>query len=153
METLFVLRNKFGSSRIVRNIYEYLDGRTYWLKQYRHVIRHGYTIIPGCEMSFRSQGILSAFLQSTPLHVKTWGNTYYHFKSMHRNVKGRLFVLLNNLEKMDIHYVTPLTMNNYNERGCYKFSSNTLYLNCIENGCLVKHDWSRKKVLRELMKI
>ena len=41
METLFVLKKKFRSGRVIRNIYEYLDTRTYWLKQYRYVINNG----------------------------------------------------------------------------------------------------------------
>ena len=41
METLFVLKKKFGSSRVIRNIYEFADERKYWLKQYRYVINNG----------------------------------------------------------------------------------------------------------------
>ena len=41
METLFVLKKKFGSGRVIRKIYEYLDTRKYWLKQYRYVINNG----------------------------------------------------------------------------------------------------------------
>ena len=153
METLFVLRKKFGSGRVVRNIYEYLDERAYWLKKYRHSIHYGHTTVPNSKISFGSQGVSSAFLLSTPLHIKTIGYTYYRFENMRNHLKGRLFVLLNNLEKMDIPYVTPVTMNQYDERGCYKFSSNTLYLNCIENACSIKYYRSRKTLIRELMKI
>ena len=43
METLFVLRKKFGNSRIVRTISEYRSGnRTIWLKKYRFVLRNGH---------------------------------------------------------------------------------------------------------------
>ena len=153
METLFVLREKFGSRRVVRSIYEYLDERKYWLKKYRHAIHHGHTIIPRTHVSFGSQGILSAFLLSTPLHIRTIGYTYYRFSNMRNHLKGRLFVLLNNLEKMDISYVTPTTMTLQDGRGCYRFSFNTLYLNCIENGCYVNHYRSRRKLINELMKI
>ena len=41
METLFVLKKKFRSGRIIRNIYEFADERKYWLKQYRYVINNG----------------------------------------------------------------------------------------------------------------
>ena len=41
METLFVLRKKFRSRRVVRKIYEFADERKYWLKQYRYVINNG----------------------------------------------------------------------------------------------------------------
>ena len=41
METLFVLKKKFRSSRVVRNIYEFTDERKYWLNQYRYVINNG----------------------------------------------------------------------------------------------------------------
>ena len=41
METLFVLRQVFRSSRVVRKIYEFADERKYWLKQYRYVINNG----------------------------------------------------------------------------------------------------------------
>ena len=152
METLFVLRKKFCSSRVVRNIYEYLDERNYWLKQYRHAIHNGHTIVPNSKISFGSQGISSAFVLSTPLHIRTVGYTYYRFSNMRNHLKGRLFVLLNNLEKMDIPYVTPTTMTLQDGRGCYRFSSNTLYLNCIENGCYVKHYRTRRKLIEELMK-
>ena len=153
METLFVLRKKFGSGRVVRNIYEFADERKYWLKQYRHAIHNGHTIVASSKIYFGSQGISSAFLLSTPLHIKTIGYTYYLFSNMRNHLKGRLFVLLNNLEKMDIKHVTPTTMTLQDGRGCYKFSSNTLYLNCIENGCFVKHYRSRRKLINELMKI
>ena len=43
METLFLLKKKFGSSRVIRNIYEYADERKYWLKQYRYVINNGFS--------------------------------------------------------------------------------------------------------------
>ena len=41
METLFVLKKKFRSSRVVRNIYEFADERKYWLNKYRYVINNG----------------------------------------------------------------------------------------------------------------
>ena len=44
METLFVLKKKFRSGRIIRNIYEFADERKYWLKQYRYAISNGYNI-------------------------------------------------------------------------------------------------------------
>jgi len=43
METLFVLKKKFYSGRVIRKIYEYLDTRKYWLKQYRYVINNGFS--------------------------------------------------------------------------------------------------------------
>ena len=155
METLFVLRKKFCSSRVVRIIYEFADERKYWLKQYRHAIHNGHTIVPSSKISFGSQGVLSAFLMCTPLYIKTKGNTYYRSRNKSHHLKGRLFVLLNNLEKMDILYVTPVTMNKYDERGCYKFSSQMLYENCIENSCSVDEYKfsSRKTLIRKLMKI
>ena len=42
METLFVLKRKFHSGRVIRTIYEYLDTRKYWLKQYRYMINNGF---------------------------------------------------------------------------------------------------------------
>ena len=42
METLFVLKKKFHSGRVIRNIYEFADERKYWLKQYRYVINNGF---------------------------------------------------------------------------------------------------------------
>ena len=152
METLFVLKKKFRSSRVIRTIYEYLDERSYWLKKYRYAIHNGSTIVKRT-MRFGTEGISSAFLLSTPLHINTIGYTYYRFENMSNHLKGRLFVLLNNLEKMDIPYVTPDNMNRYDERGCYKFSSNMLYRNCIENGCSVKHYWTRKTLIQHLIKI
>ena len=41
METLFVLRKKFHSGRVVRNIYEFADERKYWMNKYRYVINNG----------------------------------------------------------------------------------------------------------------
>ena len=41
MDPLFVLKKKFHSRRVVRNIYEFADERKYWLKQYRYVINNG----------------------------------------------------------------------------------------------------------------
>ena len=43
METLFVLKKKFRGGRIIRTIYEYLDTKKYWLKQYRYVINNGFS--------------------------------------------------------------------------------------------------------------
>ena len=42
METLFVLKKKFRSGRVIRNIYEFADERKYWLKQYRYAISNGF---------------------------------------------------------------------------------------------------------------
>ena len=44
METLFILKQKFGNRRVVRNIYEFADERKYWLKKYRYVIKNGYCL-------------------------------------------------------------------------------------------------------------
>ena len=41
MESLFVLKKKFGSGRVVRKIYEFADERKYWLNKYRYVINNG----------------------------------------------------------------------------------------------------------------
>ena len=41
METLFVLRKKFHSGRVVRKIYEFADERKYWMNKYRYVINNG----------------------------------------------------------------------------------------------------------------
>ena len=43
METLFVLRKKFGNRRIVRNVSEFLTAdRAYWLKKYRFALKNGH---------------------------------------------------------------------------------------------------------------
>ena len=152
METLFVLKKKFCSRRVVRTIYEYLDERAYWLKQYRYAIHHGHTTIPNSRISFGPQGVLSAFLLSTPLHPATVGYTYYRFSNMRNHLKGRLFVLLNNMEKIDIPYVTPVMMNRYDGRYCFIFSTEMLRRNCVENNLPV-NTYSRTEFIRNLMTI
>ena len=59
---------------------------------------------------------------------------------------------MNNMEKMDIPYITPLTMNKYDGRGCYKFSSYLLERNCIDN-LVVPSSYKRKDLIKGLMKI
>ena len=42
METLLVLKKKFGSSRVARKVSEYLAGsKLIWLKKYRFVLKNG----------------------------------------------------------------------------------------------------------------
>ena len=105
METLFVLKKKFRSGRIIRNIYEFADERKYWLKQYRYVINNGICnrgekYLNSREIS-KQRGVKTFRLLSTISHK--WGqeiirNPGLHFymneAKEHWNNDGNMFLEL-----------------------------------------------------------
>lgn len=74
METLFVLRQKFGSRRVVRMIYEFADERKYWLKQYRYVINNG--VCNRGEKYLNSPAISEQRGVKTFRLLSTWSNVW-----------------------------------------------------------------------------
>ena len=158
METLFVLKKKFGSSRVIRNIYEYLDERKYWLKKYRYCIHNGYTFPAAKEWCWdHDKGIKTAYLNWTPdgKKIDEWWIRHRpaarRFISGDRNVTGKLFQLIYGLEGPS-RYVTPLSMNARDGFRKNKFTRGMLITNCIENNIDVTV-YSRKILIEKLMKI
>ena len=95
METLFVLRKKFRSRRVVRKIYEFADERKYWLKQYRYVINNGVCnrgekYLNSREIS-KQRGVKTFRLLSTISHkwahhvMRYIGLHFYMYKELPRN--------------------------------------------------------------------
>ena len=85
METLFVLRKKFRSRRVVRKIYEFADERKYWLKQYRYVINNGICnrgekYLNSREIS-KQRGVKTFRLLSTISHM--WGQEIIRNPGLH----------------------------------------------------------------------
>ena len=85
METLFVLRKKFRSRRVVRKIYEFADERKYWLKQYRYVINNGICnrgekYLNSREIS-KQRGVKTFRLLSTISHK--WGQQVMRYFGLH----------------------------------------------------------------------
>ena len=159
METLFVLKKKFGSSRVIRNIYEYLDERKYWLRRYRYVLHNGYTFPASKNWRWdEDKGIKTSHLKWTPdgrAEPKSWWERRIpasrRFISGDRNVTGKLFQLIYGLEEPS-RYVTPLSMNAHDGFRKNKFTRGMLITNCIENNIDVTV-YSRKILIEKLMKI
>ncbi len=79
METLFVLKKKFRSGRLVRKIYEYLDTRAYWLKQYRYVINNGFckychrSVVHDCPKGVKTYLLISKRRNPRVGNILGWG--------------------------------------------------------------------------------
>ena len=133
METLFVLKKKFRSGRVIRNIYEYIDTRTYWLKQYRNVIHNGTSLnsVEYLDQDAINEGIKSAFLRWTPFcpFEKRSPSSRYctvrRFKCGGVTTGNLLFLLKREHYYLNVPYITPLSMEHYTRQ--------ELLHNCIEN--------------------
>ena len=152
METLFLLKKKFGSRRVVRNVYEYLDTRVYWMKQYSYVIHNGKTLRADPCPLYENKGIRTAYLKWTTLKDQgiIWVKPSCYRRFFHgRRVSGKLLLLLREMEHIEISFITPLTM-----KGS-KYSRRDLIDNCIENGLLEVTGayYSTKELIYKLMKI
>ena len=89
MEILFVLKKKFSSGRVVRSIYEYMDTRTFWLKQYRYVISNG--LCKYCHISVAyecpKKGVKTyRLISERPGKNVGWGYVGLHYNN-HREFK------------------------------------------------------------------
>jgi len=157
METLFILKKKFGNGRVIRGIYEFIDERAYWLKKYRYCIHKGYTFSAASAWNWNEdKGIKTAYLKWTPdgrVHDKWWERRYptaRRFISGDRYVTGKLFQIIYGLEKTSCH-ITPLSMNTKEK----KFTRGMLLQNCKENNLvgIDEKGYSRKTLISKLMSI
>lgn len=179
METLFILKKKFGNGRVIRGIYEFIDERAYWLKQYRQVINYSSSklikhIVPDrrpfarpstvlqcpVEYDIFTEGVRTPYLYSTPVsHANEFGLKQKHTRPLsyypwgYVAPRNQLSILLGDLYVHCVPYITPSTMILYTLDE-YKFDNEMLHKNCIENNLLDPMcKYSRKRLLAELMKI
>jgi len=183
METLFILKKKFGNGRVIRGIYEFIDPRAYWLKQYRQVIKYSSSklikhLVPDrkpfarpstvlqCPVEYEifTEGVRKPYLYCTP--VSYCASPKFGVKQSHPRplsyypwgyvaARNQLSILLGDLYVHWIPYITPSTMILYTVGVSeYKFDNEMLLKNCIENKLVDPMcKYSRKRLLAELMKI
>ena len=146
MEALFLLKKKFGSGRVIRNIYEYMDTRKYWLKRYRDVIHNGTSLnaVDYLDDDVINEGIKSAFLRWTPYsRIISLRPDHLRHRQGSRSLRltdicevvsrfqsggvttGNLLFLLKGKQYLNVPYITPLSMEHYTRQA--------LLDNCIEN--------------------